>query len=456
MSEGRNPEALWRKIAEVQDTRAGAPADTESLLRGLGQALTPGRRERRWPGFGWSGSPAAAGKSWGRVWAAGLLLVGGAAVAAIALWVSEAAPPRLAFELAPGGEIGRAGQTLVAEAKADLPLRFSDGSLVTFEADSRGQVARLDGAGAEVVLERGRLEAEVVHADRTRWVVRAGPFEVRVTGTRFGVDWSPKNGRLAVDLREGGVVVGGDLLGPGVSLRAGQRLTVDRRGGLIEMRPLESEPATAEPRPALPPQRGVGATAPAPAPGAKAGKARGPAAETERGQPAPAPLSGSKPSWRRLARQGQFALALQAAESAGFDDLLESLDAPGLLALGDVGRYAGRPDRAERAFVRLVERFGHHPSAGDAVFTLGRLAFEAGQPAQAATWFARYRRDWPEGPLGEQATGRLLESAERAGQAALAEEAAHDYLARYDRGAYSGSYAGLARVILERAAGGTP
>ena len=75
-------------------------------------------------------------------------------------------------------------------------------------------------------MHRGSLQAAVVHAPGTRWVVRPGPFRVHVTGTRFGVDWSPTAGVLAVTLREGSVVVDGGVLGAGVPLRAGQRLQV--------------------------------------------------------------------------------------------------------------------------------------------------------------------------------------------------------------------------------------
>ena len=38
---------------------------------------------------------------------------------------------------------------------------------------------------AELEIERGRLEAHVVHAASTVWLVHAGPYRVRVTGTRF-------------------------------------------------------------------------------------------------------------------------------------------------------------------------------------------------------------------------------------------------------------------------------
>src|SRR5581483_10105214 len=88
---------------------------------------------------------------------------------------------------APAGESER---LLVADAHSDLPLRFSDGSSVTFRSGSSGRIRRLGGDGAEVFLEQGRLEARVVHTPSTLWLVHAGAYRVRVTGTRFAVVWS--------------------------------------------------------------------------------------------------------------------------------------------------------------------------------------------------------------------------------------------------------------------------
>ena len=65
-----------------------------------------------------------------------------------------------------------------------------------------------------------------------------------------------------------------------------------------------------------------------------------------------------------------------------------------------MARYAREPRTAERAFLALVTRFPDAPLAADAVFSLGRLAFEAGRAA-ARSYLARA----PEGlhaPLAER------------------------------------------------------
>ena len=227
-------DGLWRALATAQD-------DALARSRGLDEASetltarvsgpdghpTLSGRVRQPKADGWRGA-------W--VWRASLGL-GAAAVVAIVIGVIM--PGRaLRFRLGPEGERGAPGRTLVADARSDLPLRFSDGSQVTFQAGAVGRVERLTEAGAEVVLERGTLEAQVVHTRTTRWIVHAGPYRVRVTGTRFSVTWSPT--RLGLSLFEGSVTVEGALLGTGLALRAGQRLTI--ADGVVRTEPLARPP----------------------------------------------------------------------------------------------------------------------------------------------------------------------------------------------------------------------
>jgi hypothetical protein len=52
-------------------------------------------------------------------------------------------PVRCAFALGAEGAEGCAGRTIEARADSELPLRFSDGSSVTFQPGSSGRVQRL-------------------------------------------------------------------------------------------------------------------------------------------------------------------------------------------------------------------------------------------------------------------------------------------------------------------------
>jgi hypothetical protein len=285
----------------------------------------------------------------------------------------------------------------VVDAREDLPLQFGDGSTVIFRSGSTGRLQRLDGTGAEIVLERGWLDAHVIHADTTAWLLHAGPYCVHVTGTRFTMKWTAQN--LEVDLFEGAVVIDGSILGAGLPLKAGNRLKITSGSVLIE--PVGGQRST-----------------------------------VTRGTP--------DDRWMALAERGAYREALAAATHLGWNHLCRHLDARRLLTLGDVARYSGAAPRARQAFQFLVTRFPRDRLAADAVFSLGRLAFESHHPNEASRWFRQYLTDWPSAPLANQAAGRVLECAIRSDDQRAAEDAARSYLVRVP----GGPHALLARQVL--------
>jgi hypothetical protein len=338
----------------------------------------------------------------------------------VAFFVSRTGRNDLRFEVA--GRAGQAGATVTAQDGTPLPLRFSDGSVLVFQPGARAHVAQLHDDGAELLLDGGHLVADVRHTGQARWSVTAGPFKVRVTGTRFGVDWSPANGKLAIEMFEGSVIVEGPSLGQGLALRGGESLDVGIFSPAVvtRTRPGPATPAPAEPAPT------AEASLPAPS--------EAPIAVTPR-----PPVS-----WSELAANGRYAEALAAAEREGFPRLCRQLDAGGLLALGDAARYASSPARARQAFEALVRRFSRDQRSQDALFALGRLEFEAGAPRTAARWFERYLKAADNPPLGEEAAGRVVEIYDHAGDSEAAVRAARSYLERHP----DGLRASLARKVL--------
>ena len=301
-------------------------------------------------------------------------------------------------------------QALLTDAHSDLPLQFADGSTVTLGSGSAGRMRRLTDARVDLFLDHGHLDAHVVHAESTLWLVHAGPFRVRVTGTRFAVRWSAPT--LQVEVYEGAVSIEGASSGSAVPLRAGHRLTID--DDVLRTEVLGPE---APRRPSMVAAASVAAASP--------------------GTP--------EADWQSLARRGAFGSAYAAAARHGWRSLCGHLDAQRLLLLGDVARYAGAGDDARRAFESLVARFPDDSLAGDAVFSLGRMAFDANQPADASRWFERYLADWPRAPLAEQALGRLIECALRTDDVQAARDAARGYLRR----APNGPRARFARELLQ-------
>jgi hypothetical protein len=352
-----------------------------------------------------------------------------AAAATLALLISAGfwswrGPSPITFEVA-----GRAGITdawLAAQGSTPLPLSFSDGSAVTLTQGARARVVELGARGARLVLERGRAALSVAHRDQTDWEVGVGPFEVRVTGTRFELAWEPESEELVVRVAEGSVRVTGPLLGEGRSVEAGQTLRTSSKARRME---LSQAPDGAGPE--------APATAEAPPPSASAAS--------------PLASASKAPDWRSLAHSGRYSEAFAAADARGFAALCASVSADELLLLADAARFSGKLAQATEAYTALRARFSGSSSAATAAFSLGRMAFDQqGAPAAAARWFTQYLSEQPGGAFAAEARGRLIEARQRSGDTSGARAAAGEYLARHPGGAH----APLARSLVGDEAGG--
>jgi transmembrane sensor len=346
------------------------------------------------------------------------------AAAAALLIVLVLLPRRPLHFRAAGGAEGRLGEWIAAPAGEALPLRFSDGTVLALDPEARARVVTVEARGARVVLERGRIEASVVHREGTRWTLDVGPFAVLVTGTRFHVSWTPETEAFRLDLEEGSVRVTGPLVGEPRTVSAGQTLKIackERRLELTSADPVKAETAVlANQAPPDPP---------APEPTIPAIPS------------APAPLtarpieSAPRPSFRDLNAQGKYEEAVRAAESEGFASTCDRLGPADLMALADAARFAGKPARAADALRALRRHFPGDPRAATAAFLLGRAAFDQrGAHGEAATWFTTYLAEQPRGSLAGEALGRLFECQQRTGDLASARATAQRYLDAYPTG----------------------
>jgi transmembrane sensor len=355
-----------------------------------------------------------------------LLLV--AAIATMAALALPWALPKLgggaSFEVS--GVPGRVGHWVSAKERP-VALQFSDGSSVGVEPGARVRVTSVDEQGAEVVLESGHAEFAIVHRSQTRWSVAAGPFSVRVTGTRFRVEWSASEEEIRVDVQEGAVRVSGPLLDGERSVVAGQKLVASARRIELSQRPpntvaLEapSAPHSADPRANAEPAV----------------------------RPPPSAASSPKeipPTWQLLARKGRYRDALAAVGSA-HEAVLSSASSDDLLLFGDAARFGGQIGLGERAYLMVRNRFGGSNAAALAAFSLGRLSFDQRAAYGAsAKWFSTYLSERPGGTFAAEAAGRLIEAHQRSGNASGARAAASRYLQRFP----NGPHASLARTVLE-------
>ena len=342
---------------------------------------------------------------------------------------------------------GRVGERLEAPRDHGLPLRFSDGSLVALDRGARVQITSLGSNGASLQLEKGRAEVNVHHRLHTRWHLRAGSFEVTVTGTRFSIDWEDNAQALTLVMTEGTVEVRGYHLpgGSPIIVTAGQRFQASARQPHWTLASSAAPPSTS-----VVPIRALAVASPSgdvPTPSGAPPSLAPPPEDAPPATLAPAPMgsghsgSAAPRSWQVLGASGHYQEALGVAEKSGFTRACRRLGADDVVQLGDVARLAQNVPRAEEAYHAARRRF---PSADRPAFGLGLIAFDQRRDFRAAArWFDTYVREFPRGPLAREAAGRAMESWHRAGDKELARRAARDYLKQ----APSGPYAPLARQI---------
>jgi transmembrane sensor len=334
--------------------------------------------------------------------------------------------------------VGNAGGTplvgawLGAPDTSTLPLEFSDGSRFELAPQSRARVVELAPALARVELASGSLNVHVVPGRGVGWHIDAGPFGVRITGTRFVVSYAPEGDAFELSVTEGQVELSGCMLGSGRKVATGQRvrascskrtLDVSYPGVAASGSGPAAAPRASGALPALPPSEGP---------------ALAPPGDTEPPRPAPPSSAAAAEDWLALARSGKYAEAHAAVEREGFEAASSRASAEALTLLAEVERHARKPRRAEEALLTLRRRFAGSNDAALAAFTLGRLEFDERHAYSAASeWFRTYLKERPRGVMAREALGRLIEASHRAKDAAGARALAERYLREYPTGPHA-------------------
>jgi len=314
-----------------------------------------------------------------------------------------------------------------AASGAPGTIRFSDGSHATALAGTELVVRSVTRDGAELEIERGALVTSIVKRSGARWQVRAGPYAVAVTGTRFVTRWDDATGAFQVELHEGAVVVRGPTMADGVRLTPGQRLVARLGEGGYRVEPLAAREDTRAPQM---PESASAVVAPPPTVSALA-SASGTATR-----------SSAFDDWSRLVARGQSSRVVDLARERGVEHVLASGTLRDLVALSEAAHYTREPALERSALDAQRRRFAGSREAQDAAFLLGRL-LEPGEPNTAASYYASYLREAPNGAFVDEALGARMVLARRLGDPGTAREAATRYLAR----APDGPYAPLARSL---------
>ena len=161
--------------------------------------------------------------------------------------------------------------SLSAPEDRECNLASDDGTSITLGKATRGQLRALGRIGAELFLQSGHADVSVLHRPGVRWDVLAGRFKVRVTGTRFEVDWAPEQGHFRLGVSQGEVSVSGGSLHDH-RVQAGETVEADTSAGDVAPADLGAAPTQAA---ADEVEKATEQTAAGPIPAARTGRRRG-------------------------------------------------------------------------------------------------------------------------------------------------------------------------------------
>lgn len=461
-------EQLGAEVARIQDEALADDRRRETVRRRLSskQAARPHRAPRFAPALAWASAMAAI------------------AMLIVLLW--PVTPEPLAYRVDDGAESTALDSSIAASSDRATSIAFTDGSSVRLAPSASARVHQLSLDGAIIALDRGEATVSVRHRKGTHWSVAAGPFFVRVTGTRFRVGWQPEDEVFDLAVLDGEVrVTSPDA--PEQILRDGDvfhRMLTPEVVPEPEPAQVEDpivEPAAVSPRrsgqapsrraPQPPePERSESQPSPGRAPSSSRGTYRPPSplklnlpqkepnqpetkvpkleegpepelGEPEPPEPTPEP---TPPEWKTMLDEGKYEALLTELGPSQVEKALWQAGPSQLVDLGAAARQLRDP-RAGYIYSVARSRFPGTEAAADAAFILGRMQFHSGAYNNAATWFETYVRERPDGRFAREAAGRLIESYDRGADERRARDAAERYLRRYP----NGPHAGLALTVLE-------
>lgn len=405
---------------------AGRPTDdelldaTERLLdRAGGVAPTPERVLEARAAFVARASlekrPPARRSIGGQWWIPALAAV---VTVALGLFLLRGGPSPITFSV----DGGPAMTTGFVRAPLDRPttVAFTDGSSILVSAGASGRVNEVTAKGARFAIEEGHIDVHVQKREGgADYVVEAGPYRVKVTGTRFTVDWDPDRQHMVVAVTEGAVVVTGPTAESGITVGVGDA---------IDLGPKRTA--------SVPPERSAASGSAGPGASSAVASAAPSVAVAPPDPSADAPKE-ARISWSTRVAKGDFAVVLGEADARGIDATLASAPLDDLMALADAARYGGRGGVATQCLEAVRKRFPGSQPASTAAFLLARAADDGGNAGRA---IALYDATMSEGgAFAAEALGRKMLLVRRTSGNGAAKPIAQDYLRVYPKGPYAGA-----------------
>lgn len=289
-------------------------------------------------------------------------------------------------------------QAALETASDTMAVALDDGSRLELAAQTKVRVSGNEPLSLALELEHGRVDCDITPRPGRHFTVSAAGVEVRVKGTRFGVELAPARDRVAVDVSRGLVEVSWNHGAEHRDLAAGEHWSVDLAQPSAPSAPPDS--ASAEPAPSVA------------LPSAEAA----PAASTP-SEPEPAPSASLHPS------------AVRAPASPGARELLD---------LGNAARRAGDVAGATHAYEALLAAHPSDPRAGLAAFELGRLRMDRlGDTSGAISALQKAVALAPGAGFREDAMARLVDAYAAAGALDRCRAAQAAYLKSYPNGVHA-------------------
>ncbi len=330
---------------------------------------------------------------------------------AVTSWLE---PDTLTYEVV--GAIDHAGQIKTSATPATLT--FSDDSTIVANPQTALSLSVVGEHAALARVQAGKLNVKVTHADETDWRFLAGPYEVRVIGTEFELNWKPATEQLSVVMHEGRVRIIGPEAGE-TFLNAGQSRTFGT--------PPKAKVATAAQGTSA---KVVRAEASSVSKGSAPDQGSG---EVARADAAIGASLRAAPSWAKLVGKGLFSEVIQEAERVGLEHALSTRGVQDLQALAQAAHYTGRSALALDAWAKARQRFGSKQAA----FFMGRIYDQRGNAQSALRWLNVYLAEAGSDVYASEALGRKLTLVQRVQGEAQAEAVAREYLRRFPKGPYA-------------------
>jgi hypothetical protein len=348
---------------------------------------------------------------------------------------SKAPEQPVALRAIEGGRLLDGGY-LAESGNAGIKLFFDEGSQFVLLPGTRGRLRSVDAKGAHLAIEHGSASLRITHRREHRWSIEAGPFLVTVKGTDFTVSWDPTSESFELKLRRGRVTVSGPVVGDGLALLPGQKVTVSLpKAETVITEERFDAPADGSVRNPVPAASVSQALLPS-----EPGLTRGPPA-----LPSTSATVATERRWREALSNGEWDRILADAERDGIDATLQTASSDDLFALADAARYRRRADLARTTLLAQRRRFPSSPRSLDAIFLLGRVEeLRASGRTPAIQWYDEYLARAPAGAYAAEALGRKMILTKEVGGTASARAIAEEYLRRFPQG----SYAGAARALL--------